>query len=69
MKTWQSVLVTIGMVYASYFVQKLPAELQQPTLVSIAAIAGVAAKKNSDTNPDGTPASVGYQPPSDNPQK
>jgi hypothetical protein len=54
MKTWQAVLLNIGLVFASVFVGKIPdTALQNAVAGSVAIVAAAAAKKNSETDQQG----------------
>lgn len=56
MKTWQSILSSIGMIFASIFIGKIPdTALQTAVGSSIAVVAAALAKKNSETDPQGNP--------------
>lgn len=66
MKTWQAILVAIATPFAGYGLGKITDPNLQTAaagaLAALIAAAGAAAKKNSDTNPDGKPATEAYVP-------
>jgi hypothetical protein len=61
MKLWQAMLITIGLQAAQIFVPKIPnKDAQTLAAGAIVVINGYMVRKTSNSNPDGTPASVAY---------
>ncbi len=67
MKKWQSILISIGLIFAAGYANQIKDEtLKNAALGGIAAVGGVVAKKTSEANPDGTKAEAPYQKPDAN---
>jgi hypothetical protein len=56
MKTWQAILATVGLIFASAFSQKIKDPVMANAVTGSIAVVGAAlAKKNSGTDPNGVP--------------
>lgn len=61
MKSWQSILLAIGLQAGQVFVPMIKNEqAKQLAAGTILILGGLVAKKSSDYNPDGTPATTAY---------
>lgn len=62
MKKWKALLITALLQAAQVFVPAIPNEIaKQSAALALVAINGAVVKKISESNPDGTPASVAYE--------
>lgn len=62
MKKWKALLLTAALQAAQVFVPAIPNEMaKNAAAFALLAINGAVVKKISESNPDGTPASVAYE--------
>jgi len=61
MKTWQAILLHLGLAFGAAVVPTIKNQTAQAAAgVFIAAATAAVAQKNSNTNPDATPAEVAF---------
>lgn len=62
MKRWQAILLNIGLAAAGWATKTyVPPQFQDITYTAIGITSAGVIKKASDSNPDGTPATIAFQ--------